>query len=51
MSEFWAMGGYAAYVWPAFGISLAALAATALWAVAAYLRARATLDALEGKTP
>ena len=26
MTEFFAMGGYAAYVWGAFGVSLAALA-------------------------
>jgi heme exporter protein D len=25
MSEFWAMGGYAAFVWPAYGISAIAL--------------------------
>ena len=25
MSEFFAMGGYAAYVWPAYGISFVAL--------------------------
>lgn len=25
MSEFWAMGGYAAFVWPAYTISLIAL--------------------------
>jgi heme exporter protein D len=29
MSEFFAMGGYAAYVWPAYGISLISLAALA----------------------
>ena len=27
MADFWAMGGYAAYVWSAFGLSLGALAA------------------------
>mgnify|MGYP006273255701 FL=1 len=25
MADFWAMGGYAAYVWSAFGVSIAAL--------------------------
>ncbi len=25
MSEFFAMGGYAAYVWPAYGVSIIAL--------------------------
>lgn len=51
MSDFWAMGGYAAYVWPAYGISFAALAVTAWWTVSAYLRAKAALAALESKKP
>jgi len=42
--SFWAMGGYARYVWPCFGFSCVVLAWN-LWAarrfrVAAYLRAR-----------
>ncbi len=51
MSDFWAMGGYAAYVWPAYGISFMALAATAWWTVSTYLRAKAVLAALESKKP
>ena len=51
MSSFWAMGGYAAYVWPAYGISFVALAATAGWTVSAYRRAKAALAALESKKP
>jgi heme exporter protein D len=51
MSGFWAMGGYAVYVWPAYGISFAALAATAWWTVSAYRHAKATLTALEGPRP
>ena len=51
MSNFWAMGGYAAYVWPAYGISLVALAATAWWTVNSYRRAKATLATLESKKP
>lgn len=51
MSGFWAMGGYAAYVWPAYGISFAALAASAWWTVSAYMRAKAALAALEGNKP
>ena len=35
MSEFLTMGGYAAYVWPAYGISLAVLAAAIVWTMAA----------------
>lgn len=26
MADFWVMGGYAAYVWTAFGVSIGALA-------------------------
>jgi heme exporter protein D len=49
MSNFWAMGGYAVYVWPAYGISLFGLAGAVWWTVSAYLRAKATLAALESK--
>jgi heme exporter protein D len=49
MSGFWAMGGYAAYVWPAYGISAFALAATALVTMRAHRRARAQLAALEAR--
>jgi heme exporter protein CcmD len=43
-SSFWAMGGYARYVWPCFGFSCAVLAWN-IWSArrvraAAYLRAR-----------
>ncbi len=51
MSGFWAMGGYAAYVWPAYGISAAALGAAAWLTWRAYARARARLAALERKAP
>jgi heme exporter protein D len=51
MSGFWAMGGYAAYVWPAYGISVVGLAAATLLTVRAYLRAQAQLAMLEGKKP
>jgi len=27
MSDYWAMGGYAAFVWPAYGLSLAVMVA------------------------
>jgi heme exporter protein D len=51
MSSFWAMGGYAAYVWPAYGISAVGLAAAAALVLRAHARARAALAALEGKRP
>jgi heme exporter protein D len=48
MAEFLAMGGYAAFVWPAYGITALVL----IWLLAATLRAlrtsEATLRALEG---
>jgi heme exporter protein D len=49
MSGFWAMGGYAVYVWPAYGISLLGLAAAALTTISAYRRAKAQLAALESR--
>jgi heme exporter protein D len=46
--EFLAMGGYAAYVWPAFGLATTVLAVL-LWNSIARLKSReATLRALEG---
>jgi heme exporter protein D len=51
MSEFWAMGGYAIYVWPAYAISLLGLAGATLLTVRAYLQARAQLAALQGEKP
>ena len=51
MSGFWAMGGYAAYVWPAYGISFAALAVAAWWTMSSYRYAKTTLETLESKKP
>jgi len=49
MNEFFSMGGYAAFVWPALGLSalvMAALYIQSLWT----LRAReAELEALQGE--
>jgi heme exporter protein D len=47
MSAFLAMGGYAAFIWPAYGISVLLLGGAAVLTVRAYRRARAQLDALE----
>jgi heme exporter protein D len=41
------MGGYAAFVWPAYGVSLLLLGAAALLTWRAYTRAQARLAALE----
>jgi heme exporter protein CcmD len=32
MNSYWAMSGYAAYVWPSVGLTLALLAANVWWA-------------------
>jgi heme exporter protein D len=41
MSEFFNMGGYAAFVWPAYAVTLAALVLNVVWARHALARARA----------
>jgi heme exporter protein D len=41
------MGGYAAFVWPAYGVSVLLLGAAAAWTWRAYRRALAQLAALE----
>jgi heme exporter protein D len=51
MNGFWAMGGYAVYVWPAYGISILGLSGAALLTIRAYLRAQAQLAALEDRRP
>lgn len=51
MSEFFAMGGYATYVWPAYGVAVLILAA--LWISSVReLRAReAEIEAVETTKP
>lgn len=51
MSGFWAMGGYAIYVWPAYAISFLGLSGAALLTIRAHRRAQAQLAALEDKKP
>jgi heme exporter protein CcmD len=43
------MGAYGPYIWPAYGISAAALIGITVWTLAAYIRARTKLKALERK--
>ncbi len=40
MSEFLDMGGYAAYVWPAYGLTLAVIVLNILWAQRRLARSR-----------
>ena len=47
MSEFLAMGGYGAFIWPAFGVSAVLLGGAAVLTMRAWRRARARLAALE----
>jgi heme exporter protein D len=47
MAGFLAMGGYAAFVWPAYGASVIGIAAAVFLTLRAYRNARAKLAALE----
>lgn len=47
MSTFWAMGGYAAFVWPAYGVSLIALVALSVVSWRAMRRAERLVERSE----
>lgn len=47
MSSFFAMGGYGAFIWPAYGISLLALAAMVWQSWSAWRAAKKRLAGLE----
>ncbi len=47
MPPFLDMGKYAAFVWPAYGISMAGIFVALLQTLRAYLRAKARLQSLE----
>ena len=47
MSSFFAMGGYAAFIWPAYGVSAVALVAMIWQSWSAWRTARKKLQALE----
>jgi heme exporter protein D len=51
MTEFLAMGGYAAFVWPAYGVSALGIAAAVAIVWRSYAQARARLAALESRKP
>ena len=48
METFFAMGKYAAYVWPAYGASLVGLGLAIGLTLSAYARAKKRLAAVEG---
>jgi heme exporter protein D len=49
LGEFLAMGGYAQFVWPAYGVALVLLAGLALHAARRRRLRRAELEALEAR--
>ena len=51
MNSFFAMGGYAAFVWPAYGVSALALVGVVYQSWAAWRAAKKRLDALERERP
>jgi heme exporter protein D len=51
MTEFLAMGGYAAFVWPAYGVSVVGILAAVAIVLRAYARAQTQLKALESRKP
>ena len=46
--NFWTMGGYAGFVWPAYGVSALGLVFATLWTLNAYRQAKTKLKSLEG---
>jgi heme exporter protein CcmD len=47
--SFWQMGGYGAFIWPAYGVSALGLVVAIAWTLKAYGDAKARLKALEEK--
>jgi heme exporter protein CcmD len=50
MSGFLAMGGYAAFVWPAYAVSALGLGIATVWTLIAWRNAKKRLKELEKKT-
>ena len=51
MTEFFAMGGYAAYVWPAYAVTVVILAGLMISSLRGLNRRKALLAALEAARP
>ena len=45
--SFWAMGGYAVFIWPAYAVSALGLLGATVWTLKAYAAAKKRLKALE----
>jgi heme exporter protein D len=50
MSHFFAMGGYAAYVWPAYGASFVGIASAVVLILRSYARAKTHLAKIEAES-
>jgi heme exporter protein D len=50
MADFFAMGGYAVFVWPAYVISVLVLLAAIVLSLQAHARARRSVKELEAET-
>ena len=51
LAEYFAMGGYGAYVWPAYGVAALVLIALAIVAVRSYRARQVLLTALREQQP
>jgi heme exporter protein CcmD len=49
--SFWAMGGYGAFIWPAYAVSALGIGGAVIWTLKAYGEAKARLKSLEGRKP
>ena len=49
LAAFFAMGGYAAFVWPAYGLAFAVLGGLTLHSWRRYRASRNALDEIEGR--
>ncbi len=47
--HFLAMGGYAAYVWPAYALTFIVLGGLLAWSLGSYRRHRRELERLQGR--
>ena len=47
LGTFLAMGGYAQFVWPAYGAALSVLIVLLVWTLGGYRKRRRELDALQ----
>jgi heme exporter protein D len=51
LGAFLAMGGYAGYVWPAYGVAAVVLVGMAVQSLGAYRRTKAALDLAQRNKP